>query len=69
MKSGATTDIYILTGDHMEKIEEIVSELQCVYLDIFSNRGLSVTQGLEKTPASAIINAAIENEVPFNSIF
>lgn len=61
-------DVYVLTQNHMGKIEELISELQSVYCDIFSNRHLKVTSGLEITPASALINAVIENKRDFDEI-
>ncbi len=32
---------YILTGRHLQKLDELISELQCVISDIFSNHELS----------------------------
>ena len=63
------TEIYILTEAHMARLDELISEIQAVYLDIFSNRGLSVTSGMERTPASGLINALSENELAFEDVF
>lgn len=55
------TSIYILTETHMGKLDELITELQAVYCDIYANRELSVTSALAKTPASGLINATIDN--------
>ena len=55
--------VYVLNENHMQKLDELITELHCVYCDIYSNRELSTTSGLRETPTSALINALIENNV------
>ena len=62
------TSVYILNESHMRKLDELISEIQCVYCDILSNRALSVTSGLEVTPASALLNAISENRLSIDDV-
>lgn len=62
------TSVYVLTENHIQKLDELITELQCVYCDIYSNRQLSLTSGLESTPASGLINAVIENNVDMEDL-
>jgi len=55
--SKTRTSIYILGEEHMRKLDELISEIQCIYCDIFSNRCLTVTSKYAGTPESAFINA------------
>lgn len=48
----------MLTGQHMDKLDELITEIQAVYCDIYSNRHLTVTTGIEIPPTSAVVNAA-----------
>jgi hypothetical protein len=66
--SGTRKDIFILDEMRMQKLDELISELQCLYCDIFSNRSLSVTSGLDRTPASGLINALSENGLSMDDI-
>ena len=52
----------------MAKLDELITEIQAVYCDIYSNRKLSVTNGLEVTPASGLINAVAENKLNFDDV-
>jgi hypothetical protein len=52
----------------MEKLDDLISEIQTVYVDIYSNRRLSITDGLEVTPASGLINAVIENDLELDKV-
>lgn len=63
------TSIYILTETHIQKLDELISELQCVYCDIYSNRQLSLTSGLEKTPLSGLLNAIPKNRHSNDDLF
>ena len=63
------TSIYVLTESHMQKLDELISELQCVYCDIYSNRQLSITSGLEETTASGLVNCLIESRLAIEDIF
>ena len=60
--------IYVLTEVHMAKLDELITEIQAVFCDIYSNRQLSVTSGLEITPASGLLNAVAENRLNFDDI-
>lgn len=62
------TNIYVLTEVHMAKLDELITEIQAVYCDIYSNRKLSVTKGLEVTPASGLLNAMVENKLKLNDM-
>lgn len=42
------TGNYILTERHMERLDELVSELQSLFLDVFSNWSIEVRQDREK---------------------
>lgn len=68
LESKARTNVFIVDEQRMQKLDELISELQCVYCDILSNRGLSISLGLERTPLSALLNAASENNVPLDDL-
>ena len=44
------TTVYVLTADQMTQLDELISSLQAVYCDIYSNRELSVDEILKKLP-------------------
>jgi hypothetical protein len=52
----------------MAKFDELISELQCFYCDIYSNRGLTVTSGLDETPMSGFLNATHENGISIEDV-
>lgn len=62
------TNIFVVDEGRMAKLDELISELQCVYCDILSNRGLSVTSGLERTPMSGLLNAISENGLSLDDV-
>lgn len=42
------TGNYILTGRHMDRLDELVSELQSLFLDVFSNWSIEIRQDREE---------------------
>lgn len=62
------SNIYVLTDTHMTKLDELITEIQAVYCDIYSNRGLSLSSMLDTSPAPGLINDAIETNVDFEDI-
>lgn len=68
LESKKRTNVFIVDEQRMNKLDELISELQCVYCDILSNRGLSIGLGLERTPLSALLNAASENNLSLDDV-
>ncbi len=68
MKQSGRANIYVLTQSHMDRLDELIMEIQAVYCDIFSNRHLTVTTGLERTPGSALVNAVVENNITYDDL-
>ena len=62
------TTIYVLDEHRMTKLDELISELQCAYCDILSNRGLSFTSGLQEPPVSGFLNAISENGLTISDV-
>jgi len=68
LESQKRTNVFIVDEPRMQKLDELISELQCVYCDILSNRGISISLGLERTPLSALLNAASENNLSLDDV-
>jgi len=62
------TTVYVLTADQMLQLDELISSLQAVYCDIFSNRELSVEGILNTTPRIALLSAVIKDQYNFTDI-
>jgi hypothetical protein len=63
------TTVYVLTADQMGQLDELISSLQAVYCDIFSNRELSIDEVLKKTPMMAVLTAVIKDQYTFTDIY
>jgi len=50
------------------QLDELISSLQAVYCDIFSNRELSVEGILNTTPRIALLTAVIKDQYNFTDI-
>jgi hypothetical protein len=37
-------EFYMLNAIDMQKLDELITELQCIYCDIYANRSLSLTK-------------------------
>jgi hypothetical protein len=68
LESKERKNVFIVDEQRMHKLDELISELQCVYCDILSNRGLSISSGRERTPLSTLLNAASENNIPLDDL-
>jgi hypothetical protein len=63
------TTIFVLDENRMAKLDELISELQCIYCDILSNRGLSITSGaISSTPISTLLNHVSENGLSLGDV-
>ena len=62
------TSVYVLSEDQMARLDELISELQSVYCDIYSNRELSVEKVLGKMPMMAALTAVIKDQFSFEDL-
>ena len=62
------TSVYVLSEDQMGRLDELISELQSVYCDIYSNRELPMEKVLGKMPIAAALTAVIKDQFGFEGL-
>lgn len=62
------TSVYVLSEDQMSQLDELISALQSVYCDIYSNRELSAERVLGKIPMMAVLTAVIKDQFSFEDL-